>query len=135
MRYRMGLLFLLMACFLALPTWAEERHSAAKAPTVVPLNEYINMLREYYKGRGITLEGGTKDKTPRAKDRALDEWNSGLQVTGRFQALNVFDGKAVLILDTKEGHLWIWALPSVIYGGRIFPGEVIGEEILSIPAP
>ena len=132
---RMGFLLFLVAFLWACPVGAEERRPSPKSPTVVPLNEYINMLREYYKGQGITLDGERKPVTPQMRDRALDGWNSGLQATGRFQALNVFDGKAVLILDTKEGHLWIWALPSVIYGGRIFPGEVIGEEILSIPAP
>jgi hypothetical protein len=115
-----------------------ESKESGQTPTVVPLNEYIKMLREYYKGKGVNLEPDkeiSKAPTMGEKKKAADNWLNGLNEAGRFQALNVFDGKAVLILDTKLGHLWIWALPSVIYGGRVFPGEKVGEEILSIPAP
>jgi len=95
----------------------------------------MKILREYYGGRHIKLEPERRVKTAPHQTPDLSAWERTLNEAGRFQAVDVFGGKAVLILDTKLGHIWIWALPSVIYAGRVFPGEKPGQEILSIPAP
>ncbi|MGD2125668.1 MAG: hypothetical protein PVG99_06280 [Desulfobacteraceae bacterium] len=56
---------------------------------------------------------------------------------GRFQAVRVEDN-SVFILDTKEGHYWIWGgsgssgAVSLIYGGRVRPGKRMGEIIESL---
>ena len=41
---------------------------------------------------------------------------------GRFQATQIIPD-AVLILDTKEGHMWIWAQDKTTYQGRLFPNS------------
>ncbi|MBM4228597.1 MAG: hypothetical protein FJ164_12760 [Gammaproteobacteria bacterium] len=63
----------------------------------------------------------------------------------RYQAVPInagsdFGTEKALILDTMEGHLWIWtASPAtdteaggryIIYQGQLFPGKEIGEVVL-----
>jgi MYXO-CTERM domain-containing protein len=79
--------------------------------------------------------------------------------TGRYQAIALLEGgragtsgslqPRVLILDTVEGHLWIWEEnvrleaqgrpPSfgtaLVYQGRVRPGTRIGEVIEQSPRP
>lgn len=62
------------------------------------------------------------------------------QEVGRYQALSV-DSKekpGVFILDTKEGHLWLWErgvrgeekdIFRIIYQGQVTPGKKIGVVI------
>ena len=55
---------------------------------------------------------------------------------GRFQAVTMEDS-SVLILDTKEGHVWVWDLSglgtvSMVYGGQVFLGERVGEMMQSV---
>jgi len=50
---------------------------------------------------------------------------------GRFQALRL-SNEAALILDTKEGHLWVWLAKGdtfLIYEGQVFPGARMGDVI------
>jgi hypothetical protein len=51
---------------------------------------------------------------------------------GRFQAIRVKDS-STFILDTQEGHMWVWALGELVYQGRIKPGETMGEVVLYEP--
>lgn len=72
--------------------------------------------------------------------------------TGRYQAVNVSTGgqeislPQVLILDTKEGNLWLWKFwvqkigqpdmksgYSLSFQGKLRPGEKMGEVIESFP--
>lgn len=56
---------------------------------------------------------------------------------GRFQAIRL-DNNAVFLLDTKEGHLWVWVIqkdskgiPSefLFYQGMLVPGKNMGDLI------
>lgn len=51
---------------------------------------------------------------------------------GRFQAVRM-DDSAVVILDTRQAHLWVFGATGsgfyLVYGGRIYPGEKAGEII------
>ena len=47
---------------------------------------------------------------------------------GRFQAVPV-SSAAILILDTKEGHLWIVGLGKIIYAGFVYHGTKAGDVI------
>lgn len=68
----------------------------------------------------------------------LSEFKATMKEVGRFQfqSIELTSGtsrKAVVIIDTKEGHLWLWDIltpyPSLIYGGQLCPGEYMGEKI------
>ena len=56
---------------------------------------------------------------------------------GRFQAVRM-DSNAIFILDTKEGHLWVWVIQKdsegqpaefMFYQGQVVPGSSMGELI------
>jgi hypothetical protein len=51
---------------------------------------------------------------------------------GRFQAVRL-DGSSVFVLDTRDGHLWVWAFGKaggfITYQGRVFPGLEMGEVV------
>jgi hypothetical protein len=56
---------------------------------------------------------------------------------GRYQAIRL-DNNAVFLLDTKEGHLWVWVIqkdsrgiPSefLFYQGMLIPGRNMGDLI------
>jgi len=56
---------------------------------------------------------------------------------GRFQALRV-DDASVFILDTREGHFWLWRISkvgtlSLLYGGHVRPAATMGEVIDRVP--
>jgi hypothetical protein len=48
---------------------------------------------------------------------------------GRFQAIRVKDS-STFILDTQEGHMWVWTLGELVYQGIIKPGKTMGEVVL-----
>jgi len=57
--------------------------------------------------------------------------------TGRFQAVRM-NNSSVFILDTKEGHLWIWITQAgkdgrseefLVYQGQAVPGSRMGDLI------
>jgi len=48
---------------------------------------------------------------------------------GRFQAIRVKDS-STFILDTQEGHMWVWTLGELVYQGIVKPGETMGEVVL-----
>ncbi len=56
---------------------------------------------------------------------------------GRYQAVRM-DSNAVFIIDTKEGHLWVWVIQKdsegqpaefLFYQGKLMPGADMGELI------
>lgn len=51
---------------------------------------------------------------------------------GRFQAVRL-DGSSVIVLDTRDGHLWAWAFGKeggfITYQGRVFPGLRMGDVV------
>jgi hypothetical protein len=52
-------------------------------------------------------------------------WQSELKEIGRFQGFQCAEG-VIVVLDTKEGHLWSYAVPGELeYIGQIAPGEPI----------
>ncbi len=70
------------------------------------------------------------------KDQDLDEPASGMR-TGRYQAVRM-DSNAIFILDTQEGHLWVWVIQKdnsgqsaefLFYQGKVRPGSRMGELI------
>ncbi len=69
----------------------------------------------------------------------------GAYAESRYQAVPInagsdFGTEKALILDTMEGHLWIWTeSPAtdtetggryIIYQGQLFPGKEIGDVVL-----
>ncbi len=48
---------------------------------------------------------------------------------GRFQAIRVKDSSTFL-LDTQEGHMWVWTLGELVYQGIVKPGKTMGEVVL-----
>lgn len=53
---------------------------------------------------------------------------------GRYQAIRL-DATGALILDTQEGHLWIWGVHKetgimLIYQGQVSLGKKAGEVII-----
>lgn len=76
---------------------------------------------------------------------ALGAMMGGVAAEPRFQAVPItagadFGTEKALILDTLEGHLWIWtespATESetggryIIYQGQLYPGKEVGEVVL-----
>ncbi len=78
----------------------------------------------------VTENGLTEDKARAVVAAATKEtiqhfWNHLPKGSvGRFQAIRAGAGeKYVIILDTKEGHLWLWTSPTrpLKYQGRLCP--------------
>lgn len=80
-----------------------------------------------------------KGKTRTAKEEIKREFikPSFDEDVGRFQAVRM-NNNTVFILDTKQGHLWIWIIQSdkegksneyILYQGQVFPGDNMGEII------
>jgi hypothetical protein len=70
------------------------------------------------------------------KDQDLNESVSGV-TAGRYQAVRM-DSNAIFILDTQEGHLWVWIIQKdnsgqsaefLFYQGKVRPGSRMGELI------
>jgi len=57
---------------------------------------------------------------------------------GRYQAINFGPGGA-LIIDTKDGHFWVWAVEygqsALFYCGKVKPGKKIMEVIYELKKP
>ena len=57
---------------------------------------------------------------------------------GRYQAVNMGAG-GVAIIDTKDGHFWIWAVDfgqsALFYCGKVKPGKEIMEAIYEVKTP
>jgi len=78
----------------------------------------------------IPPEAGKKEKKMPQPD--VSEYE-----TGRFQAIRM-DNNAIFLLDTKEGHIWVWVtqkdsngIPSefLFYQGMLIPGRNMGDLI------
>jgi len=57
--------------------------------------------------------------------------------SGKFQAIRI-DGTSVLIIDTQEGHLWLWGVYkdigfALFYQGQVSVGEKPGDTIYQFP--
>ena len=52
--------------------------------------------------------------------------------TGRFAAVRV-DNSSVLLLDTRQGHLWVWTFGAkgsfTTYQGQLLPGLNMGDVV------
>jgi hypothetical protein len=48
---------------------------------------------------------------------------------GRFQAIEILGGGGVFILDTKEGHMWLWMQSTTYYEGFVYPGVKVGDVV------
>ncbi|MDB9823013.1 hypothetical protein OAC89_04855 [Deltaproteobacteria bacterium] len=58
-------------------------------------------------------------------------------IVGRFQSVRM-DSNAIFIIDTMEGHLWVWVIQNdsagqpaefLFYQGQVTPGSNMGELI------
>ncbi len=51
---------------------------------------------------------------------------------GRFSAVRI-DGTSVLLLDTRQGHLWVWTFGEkgsfTTYQGQLLPGLTMGDIV------
>jgi hypothetical protein len=78
----------------------------------------------------VQTKGERTASAPAAKQKAYPGNVEGS--VGRFQAVRM-DDSAVVILDTKQAHLWVFGATGsgfyLVYGGRIHPGEKAGEII------
>ena len=48
---------------------------------------------------------------------------------GRFQAIPINGSTSIFILDTKEGHMWLWGMGQTLYEGFVYPGVETGDMI------
>jgi len=103
---------------------------------------------EWEKAKKVETEAEIKAKERaeiNAKARAweakrqpcLSKFKKTLKEVGRFQAIHVGQGN-LFVLDTKEGHFWIWSVFTgghlgLIYGGQLCPGESMGEKVIYLP--
>lgn len=71
------------------------------------------------------------------REEKLPRPNVSEYENGRYQAIRL-DNNAVFLLDTKEGHLWVWVIqkdsrgiPSefLFYQGMLIPGRNMGDLI------
>jgi len=60
-----------------------------------------------------------------ARDKRCQEFRESLSrgEIGRFQAISPMEKPFVFILDTKEGHIWVWSFQqdAIEYKGQICP--------------
>lgn len=58
--------------------------------------------------------------------------SSSKENVGRFRAVRL-SNETIFIIDTQEGHLWVWLLTNegtfLIYEGKLFPGTRMGDVI------
>jgi hypothetical protein len=82
------------------------------------------------------LSGGisVSPQQPGISDPNSNRLNNGI---GRYQAIRL-DSNAIFIIDTKEGHMWVWVIqkdnqgqPSelLFYQGQVSPGSDMGDLI------
>ena len=82
------------------------------------------------------LSGGISISPEQLKisDSKPNRLNDGI---GRYQAIRL-DSNAIFIIDTKEGHMWVWVIqkdnlgqPSefLFYQGQVSPGSDMGDLI------
>ncbi len=48
---------------------------------------------------------------------------------GRYQAHRVPDTSSFFILDTQEGHIWLWDSTQLVYQGHLKPAESMGDIV------
>ncbi|MFC1494654.1 hypothetical protein ACFL6W_05180 [Thermodesulfobacteriota bacterium] len=74
---------------------------------------------------------------PENREKKLPRPDVSEYENGRYQAIRL-DNNAVFLLDTKEGHLWVWVIqkdnrgiPSefLFYQGMLIPGRNMGDLI------
>lgn len=104
------------------------------------LKEAIAILDKAVKENvGITSQQVAKiDQAGKTMDQALAAFREAKKLefrktlsqgmAGRFQAVSVARFPYILVLDTKEGHVWVWdglnyqeQYPSLKYQGQIYP--------------
>jgi|GEM_PF-2848283 len=102
--------FLAMVCVGGWDANAEETRSGRKTAVIPspPTSQEWHDLRAAYLA---SLEGASP---------------------GRFQAVRL-DGSSIFILDTRLGHIWVWAFGEqggfTMYQGRVAPGLKMGDII------
>lgn len=142
MRKKIILLILFVLFFMAHPGWAQLSRDQERR--LKELEEKEETWKAWDKNRSELerkLEELGADDTDlkgwRQKKKDNSAGSSTDESTGRYQAVRM-DSNAVFILDTKEGHLWVWVIqkdnrgrPSefLFYQGRVVPGSGMGELI------
>ena len=86
-----------------------------------------------YGSLGLAVVSEAKDKLSKHDKKMLEEFKLSLKNSseGRFQA-ELLDGKSILIIDTKLGHLWILRTspePIMKYAGKVRPGQSFWKTI------
>lgn len=85
----------------------------------------------------IIEEAVHQNKTARKDSIDVIRDNLNNDKIGRYQAIRM-DSNAIFIIDTKEGHLWVWVIqkdsqgiPSefLFYQGKLVPGRNMGDLI------
>jgi hypothetical protein len=82
---------------------------------------------------GVAIVSEAKDKWSKDDKQMLEEFSLSLKNSseGRFQT-EPLDGKSILIIDTKLGHLWILRTspePIMKYAGKVRPGQSFWKTI------
>ena len=88
---------------------------------------------------GADAGAASGDKKPDAAER--QDWTDRIKQfqasladseNGRFHAVRL-DGTSVFVIDTRQGHLWVWTFGEkgsfTAYQGRVFPGLKMGDII------
>jgi restriction endonuclease S subunit len=108
----------------------------AGEPQTLTDKHFMSTIEERQKERAkIDAQIEKRIKAWEAKRQPrLSEFKKTLKDVGRFQAIKIRQD-TVIILDTKEGHLWIWdeiisGYLSFTYAGQLCPGEYMGEKTI-----
>lgn len=127
--------------FIVHPGWAQLSRDQERR--LQELEEKEEALKAWEKNRSEMKEGLGDLET---NDTALKRWqqkkNENMagpteESIGRYQAVRM-DSNAIFILDTKEGHLWVWVIQKdnrgqpaefLFYQGKVVPGSRMGELI------
>lgn len=142
MQKKIVLLILSTMLFMVHPTWAQLSRDQERR--LRELEEKEETWKAWENNRS---ELEKKLEELEANDTALKRWQqkkkeSGTrdltgEGTGRYQAVRM-DSNAVFILDTQEGHLWVWVIQKdtrgqpaefLFYQGQVVPGSSMGELI------
>jgi hypothetical protein len=107
---------------------AREFYSKAKEDTAIKARLEQMILEDRERDERKVKEQEERVEKKREELLSMWEgsgWQSELQEIGRFQGFQCAEG-VVVVLDTKQGHLWSYAVPGELeYIGQIAPGEPI----------
>jgi hypothetical protein len=125
--------------YLCGPTWAQLNPTQEKRLKELELREEAWKDWEESKpsqDEDLIKKNGQNEKAP-TKNVSVIKDNIKNDTIGRYQAIRM-DSNAIFIIDTKEGHLWVWVIQKdsqgipaefLFYQGQVVPGQNMGDLI------